>query len=304
MVTGAAIGALRGVVVLDVGTQTPGRLAAHLLGELGASVVRIERPASGPTPASGEALLLDRGKRSLALDLGDARSREAFERIVARADALVHTYRPATAARLGLDGERLLALNPRLVVCALSGFGDAGGAGDRPAYDLLLLAASHGSRSEEAAPAVVPSPLYATYATAGGGAVALAVLRPGSCEALFRELGRPDLADAAWRGAQTDAVESFLRASLLARSAREWVDRFAPMDVEIAEVKSIAEAFDDPVLRARGMVFASEHPSAGALLQIGHALQAGSAPLPRAPAPGPGADGEAILRELLGEAGG
>jgi crotonobetainyl-CoA:carnitine CoA-transferase CaiB-like acyl-CoA transferase len=364
MVTDA--GALRGILVLDVGTQTPGKLAAHLLGELGADVIRIERPPTGPAPASDEDLLLNRGKRSLALDLGLARGREALERLVARADVLLHGHRPATAARLGLDGDRVLERNPRLVLCALSGFGAAGGAGERPAYDLLvlaatgllhalfgrrdapvpgaylsdavsgvvaafavvaalfarerdgrgraldlamadavfgLLAASHGTRSGGPGAAALHSPLYATYACSGGGAVALAVLRRASCDALFRELGRPSLADAAWLGAEANAVADFLRAAFLARSARAWVERLAKLDVEIAEVRSVDEAFDDAVLRARHMVHTTPHPSAGELVQIGHALQGGAAPLARAPAPSPGADTDAILRELETAAG-
>jgi crotonobetainyl-CoA:carnitine CoA-transferase CaiB-like acyl-CoA transferase len=366
MVTDAAAGALRGILVLDVGTQTPGKLAAHLLGELGANVVRIERPSTEPVAVSDEDLLLNRGKRSLALDLGDPAGRKALERLLARADVLLHTYRPSTAARLGLDGARALERNPRLVLCALSGFGAAGGAGERPAYDLLvlaatgmlhalfgrrdapvpgaylsdavsgvvaafavvtalftrerdgggraldlamadavfgLLAASHGTRRDGPFAATLASPLYATYACGDGGAVALAVLRRASCEALFRELGQPALADVAWRGAEATAVADFLGAAFRTRPAHEWVERLAKLDIEIAEVRSVYEAFEDPVLRARHMAHTLTHPSAGTLVQIGHALQAGGAPLARASAASAGTDADAILRELETAAG-
>lgn len=357
MMTGALSGALGGTTVLDIGTQTPGRFATHLLGELGADVVRIERPGTPAPGADDEALLLDRGKRTVVLDLADPGSRAGFDGLVAGADVLVHTYRPATAARLGLDGPRLLATNPRLVVCGLSGFGEVGGAGDRPAYDLLVLAAtgmldalycrrdapvpqaylsdavsgvvaafaavtaltarardgqgraldlamadavfgllavSHGTRRAGLATPAFDSPLYATYPTAAGGAVALAALRRSSCEALFAGLGRPDLAADAWRGTDPGSVGAFLRDTFATRPAGEWVALLGPHDVEVVEVRSVAEAFDDPVLRARHMVVDVTLPGAGPatqvgqvgqVTQVGHPLQAGHPPRPPRPSP-------------------
>ena len=137
-------GALDGVLVLEVAGYLSGPYATMLLGDLGADVVKVERPARGdafrkwdgagfgPTFAS-----VNRNKRSVALDLGSEDGRASFERLVRRADVLVCNLRPSTLASLGLRYEELAGLNPRLVYCAISGFGEDATAGDRPGYDTI-----------------------------------------------------------------------------------------------------------------------------------------------------------------------
>lgn len=144
-------GPLDGVRVIDLTTVVAGPYATQMLGDLGAEVTKIEPPggdimrAPGPArhPGMGAAFLnCNRNKRSLSLDLRSEAGRARLREMVEGADVLVHNMRMAAARRAGLDAERLLALNPRLVHCAIVGFGQDGPYRDRPAYDDIIQAAA------------------------------------------------------------------------------------------------------------------------------------------------------------------
>jgi len=121
-------------------------LATRHLADLGADVVKIERPDgdfaraydSAVNGLSAYFVWLNRGKRSVVLDLKSAPDRTAFDRLVDRADVLVHNQGPGAAERLGSDYQALKRRNPKLVFCAISGYGPDGPQRDRKAYDLLL----------------------------------------------------------------------------------------------------------------------------------------------------------------------
>ncbi|WP_406859089.1 CoA transferase [Streptomyces sp. HUAS MG47] len=142
-------GALAGIVVADFGRVLAGPYMTMLLADLGADVIKIERPGTGddtrawgPPFVDGEAtyfLGVNRNKRSVALDLTEPHGREAARAIVARADVLVENFRPGTMEKLGLGYEELSALHPGLVYCSVTGFGTDGGA-HLPGYDLLVQA--------------------------------------------------------------------------------------------------------------------------------------------------------------------
>ncbi|MEF9881208.1 CaiB/BaiF CoA transferase family protein [Streptomyces sp. P9-A4] len=142
-------GALSGIVVADFGRVLAGPYMTMLLADLGADVIKIERPGSGddtrawgPPFADGEAtyfLGVNRNKRSVALDLADPEGLAAARAIVDRADVLVENFRPGTMDRLGLGYEDVRASNPGLVYCSVTGFGTAEGA-RLPGYDLLVQA--------------------------------------------------------------------------------------------------------------------------------------------------------------------
>ncbi|MFJ8949115.1 CaiB/BaiF CoA transferase family protein [Streptomyces sp. NPDC102381] len=144
-----AQGALSGLVVADFGRVLAAPYLTMLLADLGAEVIKVERPGAGdetrswgPPFADGEAtyfLGVNRNKRSVALDLTEESGREAARAIAARADVLVENFRPGTMDRLGLGYEELSALNPGLVYCSVTGFGTAEGAA-LPGYDLLVQA--------------------------------------------------------------------------------------------------------------------------------------------------------------------
>ncbi|MEU3693061.1 CaiB/BaiF CoA transferase family protein [Streptomyces narbonensis] len=142
-------GALDGIVVADFGRVLAGPYMTMLLADLGADVIKIERPGSGddtrawgPPFAGGEAtyfLGVNRNKRSIELDLTDPEDLAAARAIVDRADVLVENFRPGTMEKLGLGYEDVRAGNPGLVYCSVTGFGTAEGA-RLPGYDLLVQA--------------------------------------------------------------------------------------------------------------------------------------------------------------------
>ena len=144
-----APGALDGIVVADFGRVLAGPYMTMLLADLGADVIKIERPGSGddtrawgPPFADGEAtyfLGVNRNKRSISLDLTDPEGLAAARAIVDRADVLVENFRPGTMEKLGLGYEDVRAANPGLVYCSVTGFGTAEGA-RLPGYDLLVQA--------------------------------------------------------------------------------------------------------------------------------------------------------------------
>lgn len=142
---------LAGVKVVDLSTLLPGPLCSLLMAEAGADVLKIERPAGGDemrayTPKLGSESvnfgLLNRGKRSVALDLKSEVGRGAALELIDEADVLIEQFRPGVMDRLGLGYETLAARNPRLVYCSLTGYGQSGPKADQAAHDLNYLADS------------------------------------------------------------------------------------------------------------------------------------------------------------------
>lgn len=140
---------LSGTTVLDLSRMLPAGALTQLLADMGAEVIKVERPGHGDdTRAFGARVagtsashaFIDRGKRSVALDLKDPVGREAARRLAAGADAVVESFRPGVAARLGLGYEDLHALNPRLVYCSVNGYGTGGPREQAPGHDLDYLA--------------------------------------------------------------------------------------------------------------------------------------------------------------------
>jgi crotonobetainyl-CoA:carnitine CoA-transferase CaiB-like acyl-CoA transferase len=145
-------GALDGLLVADFSRVLAGPLCTQTLGDLGADVVKVERPGTGddtrtwgpPWVADGATyyLGLNRTTRSIALDLADAGDARLARRLAVRADVLVESFRPGTIDRLGLGYETVAASNPRVVYCSISAFGSGEQAARLPGYDLLLQAMS------------------------------------------------------------------------------------------------------------------------------------------------------------------
>ncbi|WP_160147243.1 CaiB/BaiF CoA transferase family protein [Thermomonospora echinospora] len=144
-------GPLAGVRVLDFSTTFSGPYCTHQLADLGAEVIKVESPGGDITRGLGTArspgmasvyVASNRNKASLELDLKRPGSRELVRSLIERADCLVHNMRLGAARRLGLDPETALAVNPRLVHAAITGFGSDGPYAGRPAYDDTVQAAS------------------------------------------------------------------------------------------------------------------------------------------------------------------
>jgi crotonobetainyl-CoA:carnitine CoA-transferase CaiB-like acyl-CoA transferase len=142
-------GPLQGLRVVDLTRVLAGPFATQSLGDLGAEILKIEPPGGGdetrrfPPFVAGEShyfLGINRNKKSLVIDLQQEAGADIVRRLVARADILVENYRPGVMDRLGLGYGPLALLNPRLIYCAISGFGLTGPLSDKPSFDIVTQA--------------------------------------------------------------------------------------------------------------------------------------------------------------------
>jgi formyl-CoA transferase/CoA:oxalate CoA-transferase len=141
---------LAGLLVADLTQNVAGPYCTQILGDMGAQVVKVERPGRGDDSRawappywgreSAAFLSVNRNKRSLALDMKAPEGRAILERLVGRADVLVQSLRAGAIEELGLDWERARRINPRLVYCSITAFGIEGPLRDRPGYDPLMQA--------------------------------------------------------------------------------------------------------------------------------------------------------------------
>jgi crotonobetainyl-CoA:carnitine CoA-transferase CaiB-like acyl-CoA transferase len=139
-------GPLAGIRVLDLSAYLAGPYGCAMLADLGADVVKVEPPEGDnlrkyPSTMTGHSRAfvgVNRGKRGIVLDLKLEPAREALIDLVRRADVFVHNFRPSVPARLGIAWEQLQAINPRLIYCGLTGYGEAGPLKDNAGYDQVL----------------------------------------------------------------------------------------------------------------------------------------------------------------------
>ncbi len=145
--------ALDAITIIDLTQALAGPYCTQLLADLGAQVIKIERPGSGdqargwgPPFVHGESSYFmgtNRNKRSLTLDLREAEARACLHRLVERADIVVHNVpREATRKKLGIDSATIRSINPRIIWAAISGFGLTGPEAERPGYDVIAQAMS------------------------------------------------------------------------------------------------------------------------------------------------------------------
>jgi len=141
--------ALDGLIVLDLSRYVAGPYCAQMLGDFGADVIKIEKPDGGdPMRGVGAGtgddklymMMYNRNKRSLAMNLRHDRGREILADLIKKADVLVENFRPGTMEAMGFGWEQVHALNPRLVMARISGFGQDGPWATRPAFDAIAQA--------------------------------------------------------------------------------------------------------------------------------------------------------------------
>ena len=150
-------GPLSHVRVLDLSRIMAGPWAGQILADLGADVIKVERPVVGddtrawgppfledksgnPTREAGYYLSVNRGKRSITLDLDKPEGQNVVRAMAARSDIVLENFKAGTLKRFGLDYESLRAVNPRLIYCSITGFGQTGPKRDAPAYDFMIQA--------------------------------------------------------------------------------------------------------------------------------------------------------------------
>jgi len=175
--------ALEGLTVLDFSTLLPGPLAGLILAEAGATIIKVERPSGGDEMRSYHPridddsvnfLMLNRGKQSLAIDLKAADAIDRLRPLIERADVLIEQFRPGVMDRLGLGYEQVHALNPRIVYCSITGWGQTGPKANKASHDLNYIAETGllGLSADAAGTPVLPPMLAADIA---GGALPAAM---------------------------------------------------------------------------------------------------------------------------------
>jgi len=172
--------ALEGVKILDLSGLSPGALCTMILGDFGAEVLKVELPTPletsgmGPSPKGEERrkeaayFALNRNKKSIGLNLKSEAGRQIFYRLSQQADVIVDGYRPGVVQRLGVDYDTINKLNPRIIYCSLSGYGQDGPYRSLPGHDInyISMAGVLGLIGRREGPPVIPLNLLADFAGA------------------------------------------------------------------------------------------------------------------------------------------
>jgi crotonobetainyl-CoA:carnitine CoA-transferase CaiB-like acyl-CoA transferase len=177
--------ALQGIRILDLSRMLPGPYCSMMLADLGAEVIKIEEPTIGdPTRRSPPMIdgrsapfaQVNRNKKSVAIDLKQTQGRDIFMKLAAQADCVLEQFRPGVVDRLGINYAAVAQVNPRIVYCSLTGFGQDGPHGERSGHDLNYLALSGvlGLTTDEGGKPVIPGVQVADLA--GGMVTGFAIL--------------------------------------------------------------------------------------------------------------------------------
>src|SRR5207249_4465743 len=265
-------GALARFRMLDLSRQLPGPFCSMLLADLGTDVLAVYAPTD---PMGMGIPLLGRNKRSLTLNLKAPEGRAIFHRLAREADVVLEGSRPGAAARLGVDYETLRALNPHLVYCSISGYGQDGPYRDRVGHDVNYLgfAGVIGLTGPAGGPPVIPG---VQIADIGGGTLMAAV---GILAALAarEEMGRR------------------IRARFREKTMAAWVAELADLDICFGPVATLGEALADPQVRHRGMVVELD----GGRRTLGNPIKlSDTPPTIRTPPPALGEHTDAVLASL------
>jgi crotonobetainyl-CoA:carnitine CoA-transferase CaiB-like acyl-CoA transferase len=258
----AAAGPLAGLRVLDLGTILAGPFAGVLLAELGAEVLKVEPPDGDSFRDLG--FTYNRGMRSLAIDLRDARGHRAFAELVRRSDVVIDNYRPGVLSRLGIDHAALERIRPGIVTVSITGFGEGGPLSREPGFDPVLQAMS-GMMTAQGGDG---EPYFHTIAVNDVAAAALVVL--GVCLALFHR-GRAGEGQRVWTSLA--GVAGYMQLGELVRfpgrpagqtggrdhRGRGPLDRFYPVAGGWVRVEAGPEHL--PALAAAGLLGGGEPPA-------------------------------------------
>ncbi len=214
------MGPLEGIKVVEFAGIGPGPFCCMLLSDMGADVVRIDRTEAADlgTPTEAKFALLNRGRRSIALDLKKPEDIEVAKKLVAKADALIEGFRPGVMERLGLGPDEMLKLNPRLVYGRMTGWGQEGPLASAAGHDInyiSLVGALHAIGPKNGPP-VPPLNLVGDF---GGGALYLAFgLVCGLLEA--KKSGKGQVVDAA----MVDGAASLITGVFGGTASGAWVN--------------------------------------------------------------------------------
>jgi crotonobetainyl-CoA:carnitine CoA-transferase CaiB-like acyl-CoA transferase len=354
---------LSDVTVIDLSRVLAGPYCTMILGDLGATVIKVEQPgkgddtrAFGPPYIAGESayyLGLNRNKYSILVDFGAPEGRERLLNLIRTATVLVENFRPGTLDKWGLGYEALKAINPGLIYCSISGYGQTGPYAQRPGYDFVaqaesgimavtgeidgepqrvgspigdisaamfaaisilaalrvrdrtgqgqhidislleatmsmlanvasnyLISGEDAQRFGNGHPNIVP---YQAFRTADGHIVV-------SCgndrlyQSLCRLLGREDLASDPRFATNPQRVRNrhelvpILQEAFLTRKTGEWLPELRAAGIPCGPINSVAQAFSDPHIQARGYIWECDHPTAGKIRLAGSPIHLSETP--------------------------
>jgi crotonobetainyl-CoA:carnitine CoA-transferase CaiB-like acyl-CoA transferase len=374
------VGALSHVRVLDMSRVLAGPWCGQILADLGAEVIKIERPGSGDdtrgwgppyvqdrdgndTQESAYFLGANRGKKSVTLDIANPEGQELARRLVKTCDVLIENYKAGDLARYGLGYEQLAALNPGLIYCSITGFGQSGPMRNVAGYDFIIQAMGGlmsitgerdhlpggGPQKVGVAVADITTGMYATVAilaalahrTRSGagqyidmalldvqvammanmnmnylvsgripqrfgnahanvvpyqvfngadGQLVLAVGNDGQfakfCKAAGCSFhGDPRFRKNADRVRHREALIPLLEQVLRQRTVSSWVALLEPIGVPVGPINDIAQVFEHPQVRSRGMRIDLPHPLAGSVPTVANPIKMSATPVRHALAP-------------------
>src|SRR5437667_203024 len=276
-----ATGALDGLRVLDLSNQLSGPYCAMLLGDLGADVIKVEHPVGGDNARQGAPhvngesapfMTVNRNKRSITVDLKAPDGLAIVRRLAARADVVLENWRPGTAARLGLGYDDVRRLNPRVIYCSISGFGQTGP--------------------------------YQAFRTADGW-----INLGGGSQQLWRDIcavlgvepltDDPRFATPALRVQHRKELEALLQPRFLSAPTSVWLEKLEAAGVPAGPILSYDQVFTDPHVKARAMAVEVDHARAGRTRVLGIPFKLSQTPgAVRRPAPTLGQHTDELLGEL------
>lgn len=385
-------GALSNVRVLDLSRVLAGPWATQTLADLGADVIKVERPGCGddtrawgppylkdenglPTTESAYFLSTNRNKRSLAVDISHPEGQEIIRQLAANADILVENFKVGGLAQYGLSYEDVKKINPGIIYCSITGFGQDGPYASRAGYDFLiqgmgglmsvtgdpngepqkvgvaltdvltglyttvaaLAALAHRERSGEGQhvdvalldvevaclanqamnylvggtppqrlgnthPNIVP---YQSFPTSNGDMI-LAIGNDGQFRRFCEVAGHPEWADDERFKSNTKRVQhrdelvALIKEVTARLTTKEWVIALEKVGVPCGPINDIADVFDDPQVRHRGLHVQMKHPTAGVTPSVASPLRMTATPVEyRRPPPLLGEHSTEILRDWL-----
>jgi len=387
------MGALSHLRVLDLSRVLAGPWAGQLLADLGAEVIKVEKPGEGDdtrrwgppflkdrdgrdSQESAYYLSTNRGKRSVAIDITQARGQELVRQLAAQCDVVLENFKVGGLAKYGLDYASLKAAKPDIVYCSITGFGQDGPYANRAGYDFLvqgmgglmsltgeaggepmkvgvaltdiftgmyasvaiLAALAHRDRTGQGQhvdmalldvqvavlanqasnylvggiiperlgnshPNIVP---YQAFPTADGHVI-LAVGNDSQFQRFCAVAGCPALAEDprfatnAARVQNREILVPMLKANLASRPSAQWIEMLEAVGVPCGPINNLAQVFDNPQIRHRGMVAHMDHPVSGSVDVLANPIRLSETPVTYdRPPPQLGADTQDVLSRLLG----
>src|SRR5919198_671379 len=266
--------ALEGIRVLDFTQMMMGPWATQFLGDMGADVIKVERPGVGEWErglrSTGDLidgqspffLAMNRNKKSLTLNLKDPRARDVVLKLAGSCDLVVENFRPGVMDRLGLGYQDLSAVRPSIVYVSGSGFGQSG-----PYVD----------RSRAGMGGAWLSAPFGIYRTADGH-LALAMASLTVVGELLEEPRLAEYDDPRRAYDDRDAVFQLVQARLVERSTAEWIDLLATKDVWCAPVQDFADVGDDPQVAHNELLTTVKHPNGDDLRVVGFPMRFSATP--------------------------